>query len=158
MAETDVNLVEMLSVLAEPTRIKILECISREGELCAKDILPMFAITQPTLSHHLNLLIDNKILTSRKEGRFVFYKVDRKSMEALRKLIDSFTEPPVVGKIKKTQVSSKSAEKKPVLKKSSSVPLPKTVIASPDLEEIKKNKKKKKSDKKKKDKDKKKKK
>ena len=157
MAEANLNIVEMLSVLAEPTRIKILECISREGELCAKDILPMFAITQPTLSHHLNLLLDNKILSARKDGRFVYYKVDKKSMDALKKLIESFTEPPVVGKVKKAPVV-KAVEKKPVLKKKSSVPMPKTVIASPDLEEIKKNKKKKKSDKKKKDKDKKKKK
>lgn len=156
MSEANINIVEMLSVLAEPTRIKILEYISREGELCAKDILPMFAITQPTLSHHLNLLLDNKILSARKDGRFVYYKVDKKSMDALKKLIESFTEPPVVGKIKKAP-QVKSAEKKPVLKKKSSVPMPKTVIASPDLEEIKKNKKKKKSDKKKKDKDKKKK-
>lgn len=157
MAEANINIVEMLSVLAEPTRIKILECISREGELCAKDILPMFAITQPTLSHHLNLLLDNKILSARKDGRFVYYKVDKKSMDALKKLIESFTEPPVVGKVKKAPVV-KATEKKPVLKKKSSVPMPKTVIASPDLEEIKKNKKKKKADKKKKDKDKKKKK
>ncbi|MCR5804026.1 MAG: metalloregulator ArsR/SmtB family transcription factor [Clostridia bacterium] len=157
MAEANLNIVEMLSVLAEPTRIKILECISREGELCAKDILPMFAITQPTLSHHLNLLIDNKILSARKDGRFVYYKVDKKSMDALKKLIESFTEPPVVGKVKKAP-AVKAAEKMPVLKKKSSVPMPKTVIASPDLEEIKKNKKKKKADKKKKDKDKKKKK
>ena len=157
MAEANLNIVEMLSVLAEPTRIKILECISREGELCAKDILPMFAITQPTLSHHLNLLLDNKILSARKDGRFVYYKVDKKSMDALKKLIESFTEPPVVGKVKKAP-AVKAAEKKPVLKKKSSVPMPKTVIASPDLEEIKKNKKKKQADKKKKDKDKKKKK
>ena len=116
MSEANINIVEMLSVLAEPTRIKILEYISREGELCAKDILPMFAITQPTLSHHLNLLLDNKILSARKDGRFVYYKVDKKSMDALKKLVESFTEPPVVGKVKKAP-AVKAAEKKPVLKK-----------------------------------------
>ena len=80
----DLNIAQMLSVLAEPTRIRILECISREGEMCAKDILPVFAITQPTLSHHLNLLLDNDILSARKDGRFVYYSVNIKSMEALR--------------------------------------------------------------------------
>ena len=152
----DLNIAQMLSVLAEPTRIKILECISREGEMCAKDILPVFAITQPTLSHHLNLLLDNDILTARKDGRFVHYSVNKKSMESLLKLIESFTEPPVVGKVRST--ASKPQVKKPVVKKKTSVPMPKTVIASPDLEELRKTKKKKKSDKKKKEKDKKKKK
>ena len=153
----DLNIAQMLSVLAEPTRIRILECISREGEMCAKDILPVFVITQPTLSHHLNLLLDNDILSARKDGRFVYYSVNKKSMEALRKLIDSFMEPPVVGKVKRTTAatSAKPKVKKPVVKKKTSVPMPKTVIASPDLEELKKAKKKKKSDKKKKEKDKK---
>jgi len=159
MADSDTKIVEMLSVLAEPTRIKILEVIAREGELCAKDILPVFAITQPTLSHHLNLLIDNDILSSRKDGRFVYYSINKKSMEQLKKLLDTFTEPPVVSSVKKSKTQVvKQKDKKPVLKKTSSVPSPKIVIASPDLEEIKRSKKKKKSDRKKKDKDKKKKK
>ena len=55
-------------------------------------------------------------------------------------------EPPVVRTIRKTpatKVAPKTSS--PVLKKKSSVPAPKIVIASPDLDEIKKNKKKKKS-------------
>ena len=145
-----------MSVLAEPSRIKILEIISADGEKCARDILPVFRITQPTLSHHLNLMLDSEILSARKEGRFVYYSVNKESVSAIRDLLDSFLEPPVVRTVKaKEDKSSGLAPKtKPVLKKSGSVPEPKVVIASPDLEEIKKAKKKKKPEKKKKDKEK----
>ena len=155
----EANIIEMMSVLAEPARIKILELISSEGEKCAKDILPLFNVTQPTLSHHLNLLLDNEILTARKEGRYVYYSVNKKSVTELRNLIDSFLEPPVVKTVKRTtKTTSVKKTDKPALKKTASVPAPKVSISSPDLDELKKNKKKKKSDKKKKDKDKKKKK
>ncbi len=148
------NIIEMMSVLAEPTRIKILEIISADGEKCAKDILPVFQITQPTLSHHLNLLLENNILSARKDGRYVYYSINREAVSQLRMLIDSFLEPPVVGKVKSASTAAaKSRKASPVLKKSGSVPEPKIVIASPDLDELKKGKKKKKSEKKKKDKD-----
>ncbi len=156
MTDNDIKTIEMMSVLTEPTRIKILQLISSEGELCAKNILPMFQITQPTLSHHLNLLVENDILVARKDGRFTYYSVNKKSIDSIRKLIDSLTEPPVVRTIKRPVATPVVAKPKatPVLKRESSVPAPKIAIASPDLEEIKKTKKKKKSEKKKKDKEK----
>lgn len=159
MTDIEANVIEMMAVLTEPTRIKILQLISSEGEMCAKNILPQFQITQPTLSHHLNLLLESDVIKARKDGRFVYYSVNKEAIESIRKLLDSFTEPPVVRTVKRNvaapDISKKAA---PVLKKKSSVPAPKIVIASPDLDEAKKSKKKKKSDKKKKDKDKKKKK
>lgn len=154
MAMNELKTIEMMAVLTEPTRIKILQLISSEGQMCAKDILPMFQITQPTLSHHLTLLVESEILLARKDGRFTYYSVNKSAIESIRKLIDSLTEPPVVRTIKKTPVAVSKKTVAPVLKKKSSVPAPKIVITSPDLDEIKKSKKKKKSDKKKKDKDK----
>lgn len=159
MTDIEANVIEMMAVLTEPTRIKILQLISSEGEMCAKNILPQFQITQPTLSHHLNLLLESNVLKARKDGRFVYYSVNKDAIESIRKLLDSFTEPPVVRTVKRTvKVSDSGKKNTPVLKKKTSVPAPKIVISSPDLDEAKKSKKKKKSDKKKKDKDKKKKK
>lgn len=156
MTDNYLKTIEMMSVLTEPTRIKILQLISGEGEMCAKNILPMFAITQPTLSHHLNLLVENDILIARKDGRFIYYSVNKASIDCIRKLIDTLTEPPVVGTVKRTPASVATVKKaSPVLKKKTSVPSPKIVIASPDLEDLKKKKdKKKKTEKKKKDKEK----
>lgn len=160
MTDNELNVIEMMSVLTEPTRIKILQLISSEGEMCAKNILPQFQITQPTLSHHLNLLLESNVLNSRKDGRFVYYSVNKEAIDSIRRLLDSLTEKPIVRTVRRTTSAAPVVKKAdtPVLKKKTSVPAPKIVIASPDLDEAKKSKKKKKSDKKKKDKDKKKKK
>ncbi len=150
------EIIMMLSVLAEPTRVRILRYIATAGELRSIDILPKFRITQPTLSHHMNLLTENGLVNVRKEGRCVYYSINRKALSELENFITELTEPPVLGVIKKQEpLKEMPIKKAAVLKKDSSVPQPKNIISSPDVDELKKNKKKK--DKKKKDKDKKKK-
>ena len=90
-----------------------------------------------------------------KDGRFIYYSVNKASIDSIRKLIDTLTEPPVVRTVKRAPATVAAVKTpSPVLKKKTSVPSPKIVIASPDLEDLKKNKKKKKTDKKKKDKEK----
>ncbi len=153
-----------LAVMAEPVRIKILNTIASKGEICAKDILPEFAVTQPTLSHHMRVLVENDLVLARKEGRNVYYSVNTATVKELADMLIQLGEPPVVqttpeGKgltNKRTQTRRKQA-KAPALKKSSSVPVPKVPAKAPDIEKLKKKKKKKSKDKdKKKDKKKKK--
>ena len=150
--------------MAEPVRIKILNTIASKGEICAKDILPEFAVTQPTLSHHMRVLVENDLVLARKEGRNVYYSVNTATVKELADMLIQLGEPPVVqttpeGKgltNKRTQTRRKQA-KAPALKKSSSVPVPKVPAKAPDIEKLKKKKKKKSKDKdKKKDKKKKK--
>lgn len=153
-----------LAVLAEPVRIRILNVISSKGEVCAKDILPEFSVTQPTLSHHMRVLTENDLVTTRKEGRNVYYSVNRETVRELADLLIQLGEPPVVqttpegkGLTKKRDQTRRKQAKAPALKKGSSVPIPKNPASAPDIEKLKKNKKKKSKDKdKKKDKKKKK--
>lgn len=159
------ELLKALSVLSESTRTEILFTIASEGELRAKDVLKKFDITQPTLSHHLNFLLENEIIRSRKEGRCVWYSVNKEMMLELSDLLKKLADPKTAAKIEKApeqpKVKAKSPAKKstgtPSLKKNSSVPKLKQKVEAPDIEELKK-KKKKKSEKDKKKKDKKKKK
>ena len=72
---------EVIQVLSDINRIRILRLLSEKGELCAQDILTHFPITQPTLSHHMNVLLDNRLVDARKSGRRVFYSVSRKGLE-----------------------------------------------------------------------------
>lgn len=62
----------LFKALSDETRLKIIEMLSC-GEMCACDILEYFQITQPTLSYHMKILTDCGIVTSRKEGSWVFY-------------------------------------------------------------------------------------
>ncbi|MCR4775334.1 MAG: metalloregulator ArsR/SmtB family transcription factor [Saccharofermentans sp.] len=84
---SDNEISRVLSVLSEPTRIRIIRLISGSGELRSCDLLPEFEITQPTLSHHLNVLLENGVLTSRKEGRCVYFSVNKGTMSLVAELM-----------------------------------------------------------------------
>lgn len=75
--------------MSEPTRIRIIRLISGAGELRSCDLLPEFEITQPTLSHHLNVLLENDVLTSRKDGRCVYFSVNKGTMSLVADLMAS---------------------------------------------------------------------
>jgi DNA-binding transcriptional ArsR family regulator len=78
---------EVIHVLSDVNRMQILSLLGKQGELCARDILLNFPITQPTLSHHMNILLENNLVISRKSGRWVFYRVSEKGIQ---RVIDFF--------------------------------------------------------------------
>jgi len=68
--------VEFCKALADDTRQRILEMLL-EGERSVGNIADAFTISQPTISHHLNVLKQFGLVTSRKEGKQVFYAINR---------------------------------------------------------------------------------
>ena len=124
MAEIEVQLVEVLSILSESVRFKILSLIASKGELTAKDILSEFDFTQPTLSHHMSCLKDAGLVNVERRGRFAYYSVNKDTIDLVLSGIESL------------KSGSKKTEKAKDL--------------SDDSKELKKGKKKKKKDKSKK--------
>ena len=70
------NCVEFCKALADNTRQKILVMLLEE-ELCVSDIVDAFHMSQPTISHHLGVLKQFNLVISRKEGKQVFYAINR---------------------------------------------------------------------------------
>lgn len=85
---------EVIQVLSDTNRIRILRLLSEKGELCAQDILAYFPITQPTLSHHMNVLLDTRLVDARKSGRRVFYSVSREGLLGIIGFFTSLLENP----------------------------------------------------------------
>ncbi len=74
---------ELLKALAHPTRLQILDLL-KDGERCVCRIVPELQMEQSNISRHLNVLKKEGLVTSRKEGLKVFYKVnDPKIFELL---------------------------------------------------------------------------
>ncbi|MNO86161.1 Transcriptional repressor SdpR [compost metagenome] len=73
---------KIFKALSDPNRLKIIDILSC-GEKCACDILENFEFTQPTLSHHMKVLIDCKLVKSRKEGLWNHYSLDVSSANKL---------------------------------------------------------------------------
>jgi DNA-binding transcriptional ArsR family regulator len=72
---TVIELAETFKVLAEPTRIRILQAISDE-ELCVCDIAAVVNATQSAISHQLRILRSARLVKSRKDGKMVYYSLD----------------------------------------------------------------------------------
>jgi DNA-binding transcriptional ArsR family regulator len=77
----------MFRALGDPSRRAIFERLSR-GEAAVKDLTARFDISQPAVSQHLATLRKAGLVTVRRDGRLVYYRIDPKG---LRPLIDWLT-------------------------------------------------------------------
>ncbi|NMM28863.1 MAG: helix-turn-helix transcriptional regulator [Glaciimonas sp.] len=65
----------MLRVLANEDRLLLL-CQLTQGEACVSDLEGLLGIRQPTLSQQLSVLRNEGIVSTRREGKKIFYKLD----------------------------------------------------------------------------------
>ena len=73
---------KIFQALADPSRRAILESLTR-GEAAVKDLTGRFDISQPAVSQHLATLKDAGLVSGRREGRCVYYRVDARGMKPL---------------------------------------------------------------------------
>jgi DNA-binding transcriptional ArsR family regulator len=69
------GLTEIFRVLGDPTRLRILDALSR-GELCVGDLAGQLDVTESAVSHQLRLLRGARIVRARRDGRMIFYSLD----------------------------------------------------------------------------------
>lgn len=85
------ELIQILKSLGDDTRIRIVNILS-DGALCVCEIEEILNITQSNASRHLNKLMNAKLVTYYKEAKFVYYKIDEKTIEKhpfIKEIIDS---------------------------------------------------------------------
>ena len=70
----------LLKVLGNPDRLMLL-CQLTQGEYCVSDLEALLGIGQPTLSQQLGVLREERLVSTRREGKQIFYRID--STEAL---------------------------------------------------------------------------
>ena len=73
--------VRVARALGEPTRFELLRCIAERGEICCRDLTVLLRLSQATVSHHLRILSEAGLVTSRRAGQFSYFRV---RPEALR--------------------------------------------------------------------------
>ena len=78
------QIVKLFKALSDETRVDIVRHLLGNGkELSCQELLYKFPLSQPTLSHRFNKLIDANILKVRKEGTSHFYSIDSDYLENL---------------------------------------------------------------------------
>ncbi|SCJ71037.1 Arsenical resistance operon repressor [uncultured Clostridium sp.] len=78
---------KIFKALSDQNRLKILHILS-DGERCACELLKHFDFTQPTLSHHMKVLIECGLVYSRKEGTWNHYSIIGKNADELVKFLE----------------------------------------------------------------------
>ncbi len=69
------NLNKFFKAISDPNRVKIMELL-KDKELNVTQICEHFDMQQPSVSHHLNILKNAKIVSGTKRGKEVFYRLD----------------------------------------------------------------------------------
>ena len=74
------------AALADPVRLQLVSLLANAegGAVCACDLVEPVGKSQPTVSHHLKVLVEAGLATSDKRGRNVWYAVVPAALEALR--------------------------------------------------------------------------
>ena len=90
MVEKYKEYAQLFKALSDPNRLMIVDMLSC-GELCACVILEKFKITQPTLSHHMKTLCDCGLVNWRKNGKWIYYSLNDKTISKFRALLDEVT-------------------------------------------------------------------
>lgn len=72
----------LLKIIADPSRLEILDLLSC-GEMCGCDLLEHFDFSQPTLSHHMKMLVNSNFVSKRKAGNKVMYQINHSTMNNL---------------------------------------------------------------------------
>lgn len=86
----------LLKALSNSDRLLLL-CHMTEGERCVSDLESMTGIAQPTLSQQLSVLREEGLVSTRREGRQIFYQIDSPSaLAVMQVLYQQFCEVPAV--------------------------------------------------------------
>jgi ArsR family transcriptional regulator, arsenate/arsenite/antimonite-responsive transcriptional repressor len=84
-AEQAAALSRLLKALADPTRLRLVSMVAAHeaGEACVCELTEPLGLTQPTISHHLKVLIDAGILRRDKRGVWAYYAIVPSALDAL---------------------------------------------------------------------------
>ena len=79
----------VFKALNDATRREILELLQKK-DLTAGEIADQFQISFPSISHHLDLLKQAQLVTTKKEGQFIYYSLDTTVMDEIVKWLLQF--------------------------------------------------------------------
>jgi ArsR family transcriptional regulator, arsenate/arsenite/antimonite-responsive transcriptional repressor len=78
------TLATAFKALSDPVRLRLLSLIGTVDEMCACDLPEMVDRTQPTVSHHLKILVEAGLLTREQRGKWAWFRVVPERVATLR--------------------------------------------------------------------------
>jgi ArsR family transcriptional regulator len=82
--EEAVRLAAIAKALGDPVRLQLVDVLRKHaGQVCVCELVPLFDVSQPTLSHHLKILRRAGIVDSERRGLWAYYYVLPDTLEEL---------------------------------------------------------------------------
>ncbi|MCU1546922.1 MAG: transcriptional regulator [Homoserinimonas sp.] len=82
-------LARALKVIADPARLRLISLVAAhdDAEACVCDLTEPLNLSQPTVSHHLRILVEAGILTRDKRGTWAYYRLVPGALDSLAKAL-----------------------------------------------------------------------
>ena len=78
------RMAEVAKALGDPVRMQLVDVLRKHaGKVCVCELVPLFDLSQPTVSHHLKKLRDAGIVGSEREGLWAYYYVKPEALKEL---------------------------------------------------------------------------
>jgi ArsR family transcriptional regulator len=89
------RLAAVLKVIAEPTRLRLLSLVAahQDSEECICNLTDVVGLSQPTVSHHMKLLVDAGLLHREQRGKWAYYRLVPGALDALAQLVATVAQP-----------------------------------------------------------------
>lgn len=90
-AHTAQRIAMLLKVIADPTRLRLLSLVAAEdeGEACICNLTEPVGLSQPTVSHHMKVLVDAGLLEREQRGKWAYYRLVPGTIGALGELVSA---------------------------------------------------------------------
>ncbi len=89
-ADQALELAVRLKALADPVRLQLVTLLltAPDLEACTCDLAPAVRLNEATVSHHLKKLLDTGLVSKKRDGMNVYYRLDPNAMRALSRVLD----------------------------------------------------------------------
>ena len=79
--------------IADPVRLQLVDVLRKHaGKVCVCELVPLFDLSQSTISHHLKILRDVRFVLAERRGTFMYYRVNANCLgefpDAARRILD----------------------------------------------------------------------
>lgn len=85
------RLASVFKALADPARVKLVSLIaaSEGGEACICDLTEPLGLRQPTVSHHMKLLVDSGLVSREQRGKWAYYRVNAEALDHIAEAVST---------------------------------------------------------------------
>jgi ArsR family transcriptional regulator len=82
--ESAARIAAVAKALGDPVRLQLVDVLRKHaGKVCVCELVPLFELSQPTVSHHLKVLREAGIVASEREGLWAYYYVIPETLEEI---------------------------------------------------------------------------